>query len=199
MKKMNLPNKLTILRVLLVPVYAVLMYLSYELKVNVTDSGVYIISPEYNRLIYIAGVVFILASLTDLVDGKIARKYDMVTDFGKFADPIADKILVLTAVIILSDLGRIPSWCTIVIVSREIIIAALRNIAVLKNRVVAADIYGKIKTMTQLISVSAMHFETILPFLSIPIDIIFYLSMFFTVLSGVNYMIKNADVFKDVA
>ncbi len=198
MNKMNLPNKLTILRILLVPVYAVLMYMSCETATAVSETGIIYIYTEFNFWLYVAGAVFVLASLTDLIDGRIARKYNMVTDFGKFLDPIADKILVLTAVIIFAGFGRIHSWTAIVIVAREIIIAALRNIAVLKNKVLAADIYGKLKTMFQLISVSLMHFDTHFSWLMTADTVLYYLSVALTVISGVNYIMKNLDVFKDI-
>ncbi len=144
--------------------------------------------------------MFIAASATDTLDGYIARKNNIVTDFGKFLDPLADKLLVLTALIIFAAAGRIPSWAVIVITSRELIITSLRTAAALKNKVLAADKFGKLKTIFQLIAVSAMHFEAYIMKLNINIqmvlivDILFYISLALTVYSGFNYLIKNKDV-----
>ena len=169
----NLPNQLTTVRMLLVPVYAVL-YLTGH--------------------IYIAGAVFVIASVTDYFDGMLARKYDLVSDYGKFADPVADKILVLTAVILMCEAGRVPGWTAVIMVAREIMVMALRNMAVLKNRVLAADIFGKIKTFLQMCALVLMHYDTLAAFLPLVADILYYASVFFTVLSGANYLIKNRDV-----
>ncbi|NLW70120.1 MAG: CDP-diacylglycerol--glycerol-3-phosphate 3-phosphatidyltransferase [Eubacteriaceae bacterium] len=172
----NLPNKLTIARIAAVPVYMAVMLISFK----------------HNFII--AGAIFVLASLTDMLDGKIARKYNLVSDFGKFADPIADKILVLTAVIIFTGFARVSSWSCIIMVAREIAVLGLRNMAVLKGRVLAADIFGKIKTTLQMIALVMMHFEGLLPFITLPATVIYYASVFFTVLSGGNYIWKNRDV-----
>lgn len=174
----NLPNNLTMLRLVLVPVYMVLMLV------------------EFKNHVMIAGVIFILASITDFFDGKIARKYNLVSDFGKFADPVADKILVLTAVILFCESGRVSGWSTVIMVAREIMVASLRYMAVLKNRVLAADIYGKIKTMLQMVALVIMHFEGLVSFMPITATVIYYLSVLFTVISGANYIIKNRDVIK---
>ncbi len=179
---MNTANKITISRIFIIPIYMILMYIN---------------SPW---TIIAAGVLFIIASATDTLDGYIARKNNMVTDFGKFLDPLADKLLVLTALIIFAVAGRIPSWTVIVITSRELIITSLRTMAALKNKVVAADKFGKLKTIFQLIAVSAMHFETWVTKLGfdirmvVIIDILFYISLALTVYSGINYLIKNKDV-----
>ena len=169
----NLPNQLTTLRMILVPVYAVLFLTGH---------------------IYIAGAVFIVASLTDYLDGNIARKYNLVSDYGKFANPVADKILVLTAVILFCEAGRVPGWSVVIMVSREIIVMALRNMAVLKDRVLAADIFGKIKTMLQMCALVLMHYDMLMDPLPLISDVLYYASVFFTVLSGANYLIKNRDV-----
>lgn len=174
----NLPNNLTMLRLVLVPVYMVLMLV------------------EFKNHVMIAGIIFILASITDFFDGKIARKYNLVSDFGKFADPVADKILVLTAVILFCESGRVSGWSTVIMVAREIMVASLRYMAVLKNRVLAADIYGKIKTMLQMVALVIMHFEGFVSFMPITATVIYYLSVLFTVISGANYIIKNRDVIK---
>ena len=172
----NLPNQLTLFRMLLVPVYAVLFLVDFK-----------------NHLI-ISGIVFIVASLTDFFDGRIARKYNLVSDFGKFADPVADKILVLTSVVLFCEAGRVSGWSAAIMVAREIMVASLRYMAVLKNRVLAADIFGKIKTMLQMVALVLMHFEGILSFLTIPATVLYYLAVLFTIISGANYLIKNRDV-----
>ncbi len=161
---------------LLVPVYAALFLLNFK-----------------NHIVW-AGVVFVVASLTDFFDGRLARKYNLVSDFGKFADPVADKVLVLTAVVLLCEAGRIPGWSAAIMVAREIIVASLRYMAVLKNRVLAADIYGKIKTMLQMVAIVFMHFEAPLAFLKTPATVLYYAAVLFTVISGANYLIKNRDV-----
>lgn len=172
----NIPNRLTTLRILMVPIYAVVMYIDFPFH--------YVV----------AGIIFLLASITDTIDGRYARKHNMVTDFGKFADPVADKILVLTSVIIFVGFGRLPAWTCAIMVAREIIVTSLRNVAVLKNRVLAADIYGKLKTTFQMIAITILHFEGLLPFLAIPTDVLYYIAVALTVLSGANYCIKNWDI-----
>ncbi len=132
---MNLPNKLTIFRVMLIPVFLVFLFLQ-----DVIPFGK-----------WIALVVFIVASLTDLADGKIARKYNLVTDFGKFMDPLADKLLTCSAMIALIELGRIPAWIVIVIIAREFTISGFRLIAADKGRVIAAGWWGKTLTIISLI------------------------------------------------
>ena len=172
----NLPNHLTMLRLLLVPVYMACMLI------------------EFKNNIMVAGAIFVVASITDFLDGNIARKYNLVSDFGKFADPVADKILVLTAVILFCETGRVTGWSTVIMVAREIMVASLRYMAVLKNRVLAADIYGKIKTMLQMVALIMMHFEKVLSFFPAVATVIYYLAVLFTVISGANYLIKNKDV-----
>lgn len=178
MKKIdrNLPNNLTSLRILLVPVYAALFLMNFR------------------GHMYIAGAVFILASLTDFLDGNLARKYGLVSDYGKFADPAADKILVLTAVVLLCEAGRVSGWSTAVMVSREIIVMSLRNMAVLKNRVLAADIFGKLKTTAQMIAIILMHYEDLLGFLPPAATVCYYAAVVLTIFSGANYIFRNLDV-----
>ena len=181
---MNLANKITIMRVLLIPVYAVVMYI---------DKG---------YAFYIAGAIFITASLTDTLDGYIARKYNMITDFGKFLDPLADKLLVLTSLIIYVSFGRLPAWTLIVVMFRELIITSLRSIAALKNHVLAADVYGKLKTIFQLVALSAIHFEVFFDkftnsYFSLLVNVLYMISVALTIISGVNYLVKNKSVFED--
>ena len=131
---MNTPNKLTVLRIILIPVYIVFLMVD--------------ISPIDN---YIATVVFIIASLTDLLDGKIARKRNLVTDFGKFADPLADKLLTCSAFICFVELGMMPAWVAIIIVARELAVSGFRLILAGKGVVLAAAMSGKIKTTLQMV------------------------------------------------
>ena len=141
---MNLPNKLTVMRVILIPFFvAALLY----------DNG----SSQTMRVV--ANVIFIVASLTDLFDGKIARKYNLVTNFGKFMDPLADKLLVCSALICLIQLGQLPAWVVIIIISREFIISGFRLVAADNGIVIAASYWGKFKTTFQMIAVILMIFN----------------------------------------
>ncbi len=174
---MNLPNRITLFRVALIPVYFVLMYMNFDCAV------------------YIAGAVYIIASITDSIDGYIARKRNLVTDFGKFMDPLADKLLVITSLVIFCSMGRIPAWSVVIVIARELAITSLRTMAALEGTVMAADKYGKIKTISQMVAISAMHFETIVPII-MAVNIVYYFSIFMTVLSGMNYFIKNKGLIK---
>ncbi len=172
---MNLPNKLTLLRIILVPVFIVVLM-----------TGHY----------YISAVIFVVASLTDMLDGKIARKYDLVTDFGKLMDPLADKLLVMSALICLVQLGDIPGWMAIVILGREFAITGLRTVAASSGVVIAAGWTGKIKTVLQMIAVVLILLRN-WPFvyLDIPMDqIVLWAAVVMTIVSGAEYIIKNRHV-----
>ena len=177
---MNLPNKLTMLRVLMIPVF---------LFVLMTGAG-----GEYSR--YVATLIFVLASLTDALDGYIARKYNLVTNFGKFMDPIADKILVCSAMIALIELGSIPSIAVIIIIAREFIISGFRLVASDGGLVIAASKTAKMKTISQMIMVIYL----LLGFSGGVYDIIslglIIVSVAFTIVSAVEYIVKNIDVLK---
>ncbi len=173
---MNLPNKLTVFRVLLIPFFVVFLLVP--------------IFGEADK--WIALTIFVIASLTDLADGKIARKYNLVTDFGKFMDPLADKLLVCSAMICLIELGRIPSWIVVVIIAREFIISGFRLIAVEKGRVIAASYWGKFKTTFQMIMVVLMIAN--IGQLQVVTTIIMYIALVLTIVSLVDYLIKNKDV-----
>ena len=173
---MNLPNKLTLFRVILIPFFVVFML------VNVTG----------NADKWIALIIFIIASLTDLLDGKIARKYNLITDFGKFMDPLADKLLVCSALICLVSLDRIPAWIVIIIIAREFIISGFRLIAADNGRVIAASYWGKFKTTFQMIMVILMIAD--ISQLFILTQIIMYAALILTVVSLVDYLVKNKDV-----
>ena len=173
---MNLQNKLTLFRVILIPVFVVFMLVSVT---GDTDK-------------WIALAIFIIASLTDLLDGKIARKYNLITDFGKFMDPLADKLLVCSAMICLVSLGKIPAWIVIVIIAREFIISGFRLIAADNGRVIAASYWGKFKTTFQMVMVILMIAD--IPQLYILTQIIMYVALVLTVISLVDYLVKNKDV-----
>ena len=160
---MNLPNKLTILRVIMIPFFVLtLLY----------DGG------ENQTLRYVAAAIFIIASLTDMLDGKIARKYNLVTNFGKFMDPLADKLLVCSALICLVELKELPAWMVIVIISREFIISGFRLVASDNGVVIAASYWGKFKTTFQMIAVV-------------------WIALVLTVISQVDYITKNVNVLKE--
>ena len=172
---MSLPNKLTILRIILVPVF-IILYLT----------GHY----------YIATVIFVVASLTDMFDGKIARARGLVTNFGKIMDPLADKILVYAAFVLLVEDGSIKGWMLIVILAREFLVAGLRTVAAADGIVIAADMSGKIKTVLQMIAVPLLMIRN-WPFalIGIPMDqIMLWACLAMTVYSGCEYVIKNRQV-----
>ena len=174
---MNLPNKLTVMRVILIPFFvAALLY----------DNG----SSQTMRVV--ANVIFIVASLTDLFDGKIARKYNLVTNFGKFMDPLADKLLVCSALICLIQLGQLPAWIVIIIISREFIISGFRLVASDNGVVIAASYWGKFKTTFQMIGVVLLIFN--IPALSMVTTIVIWIALALTVISLVDYVVKNAGV-----
>lgn len=174
---MNLPNKLTVMRVILIPFFvAALLY----------DNG----SSQTMRIV--ANVIFIVASLTDLFDGKIARKYNLVTNFGKFMDPLADKLLVCSALICLIQLGQLPAWVVIIIISREFIISGFRLVAADNGVVIAASYWGKFKTTFQMIAVILMIFN--IPALATVTMIMLVIAVVLTVISLVDYVAKNIEV-----
>ena len=174
---MNLPNKLTILRIIMIPFFVLFMLL---------DGGV---SQTYR---YIAAVIFIVASFTDLLDGKIARKYNLVTNFGKFMDPLADKLLVCSGLICFVGLGQLPAWFVIIIISREFIISGFRLVASDNGVVIAASYRGKFKTVSQMI-MSVLLIVNI-PAQSILTSIFSVIPLVLTVVSLIDYIAKNYRV-----
>ena len=179
---MNLPNKLTVLRALAVPFFVALMLV----PINGRQCE--------GWCKWVALAVFILAALTDLVDGKIARKYQLVTNFGKFMDPLADKLLVCSALICLVELERIPAWIVIVIIAREFVISGLRLIAADDNVVISASKWGKVKTVFQMIMVGFMIGN--LPVLNIITQTLMWIALALTLISMVDYIVKNKDILK---
>ena len=151
--------------------------------------------PGYGN--YIAVAIFIIASLTDFLDGKIARKYNLVTNFGKFMDPLADKLLVCSALICLIALGRIPAWVVIIIIAREFIISGFRLIASDNGVVIAASYWGKFKTASQMIMVIVLVLNIPGRVFSVIGTVLIYVSLALTVISLIDYIAKNKDVLKD--
>lgn len=180
---MNLPNKLTIFRVILIPFFLA------ALMISGIPAGK-----------WIAVGIFILASLTDLFDGKIARKYDMVTDFGKFMDPLADKLLVCSAMIALIEMERIPAWIVIIIIAREFIISGFRLVASDQGTVIAASYWGKVKTTIQMVMVILLimnlseNIPSIASIINIIEQILIYGSLILTVVSLIDYLVKNRQI-----
>lgn len=177
---MNLPNKLTILRVIMIPFFV--LFLLMEGGTNTTYR-------------YLAATIFIVASLTDLLDGHIARKYNLVTNFGKFMDPLADKLLVCSALICMVELKQLPAWMVIVIISREFIISGFRLVASDNGVVIAASYWGKFKTTFQMAAVVLLIFN--FQALSMITSIVVWIAVALTVISLVDYIVKNASVLKE--
>ena len=171
---MNTPNKLTLMRTLMVPIFVLCMYL------------------DFNNSRIVATLIFAIASFTDFLDGYLARRDNLVTNFGKFADPLADKILVCSAMIMLVSTGEMPAWAVIIIIAREFTITGFRIIAASENITIAASPLGKFKTVTQLIS-NILLLTGIEKFRPIGMGI-FYLAVAITVISGADYLIKNKKV-----
>ena len=174
---MNLPNKLTILRVIMIPFFVFFL---------LCQGG------ENRTFRMIAVVLFIIASLTDLLDGKIARKYNMVTNFGKFMDPLPDKLLVCSALICLIELGQLPAWMVIVIISREFIISGFRLVASDNGVVIAASYWGKFKTTFQMIAVILLILD--IPALRLVTTLCVWVALALTIISLVDYIAKNYKI-----
>ena len=177
---MNLPNKLTVFRMILIVPFVFVM---------LTD-----VCGAAGK--WIALALFVGASLTDLLDGYIARKYNLVTNFGKFMDPLADKLLVCAAMICLVETGQIPSWVVIIIISREFIISGFRLIASDNGIVIAASYWGKFKTVFQMVMICLMIADLGGVFTVIT-QVVMWIAVALTIISLVDYLIKNKDVMKD--
>ena len=169
---MNLPNKLTLMRIILIPVFMVVLYWGF--------SGAN----------YVALAIFIVASLTDMLDGKIARARNLVTDFGKFADPLADKMLVTAAMLWFVEVGQMPAWALLIVVCREFAVSGLRMIAADKGRVIAAGWSGKVKTASTMVCIVLMF----LPIPALLNTVCVWVIVLTTLYSGVEYFGKNRDV-----
>lgn len=171
---MNTPNKLTVLRLCLVPVFFIAAYIEKE-----------------NTSLLIATAIFIIASCTDFLDGYLARKNNLVTDFGKFMDPLADKVLVAAALVFLVQIGRAESWIVVIIIAREYAVSIIRAIAANNGKVIAASGGGKIKTVTQMLAI-------IMLLLNITGGtIMLYVCLILTIYSGWDYIWKNRELIKE--
>ena len=177
---MNLPNKLTVVRVLMIPFFVWFMLPS--------------LGGEMAASKWIALAIFCIASLTDLLDGKIARKYNLVTNFGKFMDPLEDKLLVGAAMICLVEMGRLPAWIVIVIISREFIISGFRLIASDNGIVIAASYWGKFKTVFQMAMIIVLIAAFEGSVFEVVEQILIWVSLILTIVSLVDYIRKNKEV-----
>ncbi|MDE7277372.1 MAG: CDP-diacylglycerol--glycerol-3-phosphate 3-phosphatidyltransferase [Lachnospiraceae bacterium] len=175
---MNLPNKLTMFRVILIPFFVLFMLAG----ITGVDK-------------WIALAIFIVASLTDLLDGKIARKYNLVTNFGKFMDPLADKLLVCSALICLVEMAKLPAWMVIVIIAREFIISGFRLIASDNGVVIAASYWGKFKTTFQMVMICLLIAD--IEAINIITNVVVWAALILTVVSLVDYLVKNKDIMKE--
>ncbi len=196
MKSLNLPNRLTLLRVCMIP-FIIIIPMIPSLQASILFGGV-----SLSDLIVL--IIFIIASFTDFLDGYIARKNNIVTDFGKFMDPLADKLLVFSAFIVLMELGRIPGWIVMIIIAREFLVMGIRVLAAGNQVVIAASMLGKLKTNSQMLAVIILLLNNY-PFTlitglnygdgqNIIGTVVLYLAAILTVVSGVDYFIKNKDV-----
>ena len=175
---MNLPNKLTLIRVAMIPFFVFFMLTDYAGPVSK----------------WIALAIFIIASLTDLLDGKIARKYNLVTNFGKFMDPLADKLLVCAAMICLVEMAKLPAWMIIIIISREFIISGFRLIASDNGVVIAASCWGKFKTVFQMLMIILLIADIQNSIVQVITVVFVWIALILTVVSLIDYLIKNKGV-----
>ncbi|MBO5279266.1 MAG: CDP-diacylglycerol--glycerol-3-phosphate 3-phosphatidyltransferase [Lachnospiraceae bacterium] len=178
---MNLPNKLTILRVCMIPFFVFFMMADY---IGAASK-------------WVALAIFVIASLTDLLDGKIARKYNLVTNFGKFMDPLADKLLVCSALICFVELQALPAWMVIIIISREFIINGFRLIAADNGIVIAASYWGKFKTVFQMVMIILLIADLPFAWMDIIETAIIYIALILTVVSLADYLMKNKGVLRE--
>lgn len=175
---MNLPNKITMFRIFMVPLFVLSMYF---MKDNT----------------WIPLLIFVIASISDALDGYIARKYSLITNFGKLMDPLADKILTITAMLMIMDRGDMPAWILVVILSREFFILGLRQLAGFSKIAIAASSLGKIKTITQMSTIIIYFLSLKFSSLEPVYNVFMYLMMVATVISGIDYLIKNKSLLED--
>lgn len=190
---LNLPNKLTIFRIIMIPVFMIFV------SIPASGSGTQVLGSEWHWQFVVAAVIFAIASFTDWLDGYIARRDNIVTNFGKFADPLADKMLVATAFIALVGIDLAPAWLVSIIIMRELAVTGLRLLLVERGTVMAAGGAGKLKTFTQMLSIIFLLIGDF-PFAFLPFSIgqiLLYLALIFTIYSGVDYFVKNKAVFSD--
>ena len=177
---MNLPNKLTVFRVILIPFF--ILFLLTNIAGGASK--------------WIALAIFVIASLTDLLDGKIARKYNLVTDFGKFMDPLADKLLVCSAMICFVEMGSLRAWIVVIIIAREFIISGFRLIAADNGIVIAASYYGKFKTVFQMVMIILLIMDLQYKWFIILSGVVMWIAVVLTIVSLIDYLVKNKDVMK---
>lgn len=183
---MNLPNKITMVRIFMIPLFIIVLLVSF---------------PGHELL---AAIIFVVAAATDAVDGHLARSRNLITDFGKFMDPLADKLLVCAALVCLVELQMIPSWVVVIILAREFAITGLRTLAASEGTVIAASKWGKAKTMSQMIAIVSLLLVNVpaigetIPFFSTFGTIMIYVALALTLISGIDYFILNKGVFKSM-
>lgn len=183
---MTTATKITFLRLLLIPIMIIFLI--------IPETNKFVLNVELNR--FIASIIFIVASFTDFLDGYIARKYNQITNFGKFLDPIADKVLVLAAMTYLIQTNEITFWSVLIIIFREFLVTGIRLLALEKGEVIAASPYGKAKTIVTMISLIIIMLNGLyLPILLV--NIIWYLAVLLTIISGLDYLFKNLNIFKE--
>lgn len=188
----HLPNKITILRIILIPIFIFLLLYNFSGEIVLLGSR------KIDINVFMATIIFIIAAITDFLDGYLARKYNLVTNIGKFLDPLADKLLVCSAFIVMIELNLIPSWFVVCVITREFAVTGLRMLALEQGEVIAAGILGKLKTVMQLLAIIFILLgNPIFNYYSIPFDrIILWLSLILTIISGLEYFKNAIYVFK---
>ncbi len=188
----HLPNKITILRIILIPIFIFLLLYNFSGEIVLLGSR------KIDTNIFMATIILIIAAITDFLDGYLARKYNLVTNIGKFLDPLADKLLVCSAFIVMIELNLIPSWFVVCVITREFAVTGLRMLALEQGEVIAAGILGKLKTVMQLLAIIFILLgNPIFNYYSIPFDrIVLWLSLILTIISGLEYFKNAIYVFK---